>query len=381
MAGLSTNGFTLQTLPQLIADINQRFQAQFGNAFDVSADGPAGQLIGTNAAKLSELWELAAAIYASQDPAQASGAAFDQILALTGVTRLPATHSTATVTLTGTGSTVIPAGTTYSVSGTGAKFTQNVTVTLVAGAGTAAVTAVDFGPVLAPAGTLTVIETPVGGLTSITNAADAIAGTNVETDAAARVRRLALLRNAGLSTVDSIRAKVLGVANVTQAIVYENTTTVTDTNGTPPNAFQTFVQGGLDADIETAVFAAKPAGIQAYGTTSGSVNDSYGNPHTVGFSRAVSVPIYITVNLTYNHAVGVYAGDAAVKQAIANYGNTFLLGQSVVRSLLYGAIEGVTGILDVTAITLGTAPAPVGTANIAITPTQLATFRCFLTLL
>lgn len=374
MAGLDPSGFTIETLDELVADIEQQEQGEFGQAFDVSADGPAGQLNGVFADKLADLWQLAALVYTSQDPDQASGNALDQLLKQTGVTRLPATQSIVTVNYTGTNGTIVPAGTTFSVVGSGAKFASNTSITIASGTGTAACTAVEFGPVLAPSGTLTVIETPVGGLTSVTNSLDAVVGRNIETDAAARARRVALLRNEGLGTVDAIRAKVLGVSGVIQAIVLENTSLTVDGNGTPGKAFLTLVSGGVDADIEQAIFDAKPAGIQAYGTTTGTVNDSYGNPHTIGFSRPTPEPIYITVDLTASAAVGAYGGNAAVKQALVTYGNTFVIGQDVIRSLLYGIIESVSGILDVTNIRLGFSSSPSGTSNLTIGAIQLATF-------
>lgn len=378
MAGLDSNGFTIETLDELIADIEQQEQGAFGQAFDVSADGPAGQLNGAVSDKLADLWQLAALVYTAQDPDQASGNALDQLLKQSGLTRLPATQSTVTVTYTGTNGTIVDAGTTFSVVGSGAKFASNTSVTIAGGTGTAACTSVSpnngFGPILAPAGTLTVIETPVGGLTSVINSLDAVVGRNTETDAAARARRVALLRNEGLGTVDAIRAKVLGVSGVIQAIVLENTSLAVDGNGTPGKAFLTLVSGGADADIEQAIFDAKPAGIQAYGTTTGTVDDSYGNPHIIGFSRPTPEPIYITVDLTASAAVGAYGGNAAVKQALVTYGNTFVVGQDVIRSLLYGVIESVSGILDVTNIRLGFSSSPSGTSNLTIGAIQLATF-------
>src|SRR5262249_36114068 len=82
--------------------------------------------------------------------------------------------------------------------------------------------AVDTGPLPAPAGTLTVIDTPVAGLSSVTNAADAILGRNQETDSELRIRREEELRAAGKGTVDAIRALLLEVLNVVQAKVLQN---------------------------------------------------------------------------------------------------------------------------------------------------------------
>ncbi len=431
--GLTTEGFVIPGQADLLDDINSREQAAFGNQWDVSADSPEGQLNGIFAAKLSELWEVAQAVYQAGGPDGAVGAALDQILQLTGVTRLPATFSTGFEVLVGTNGTVVPAGTQFGVSGAvGSVYATNATATIATlsiwanttayaqgalvqhdtgkvyscttagtsagsggptgtgttitdgsvvwfyvAAGTAAVqvpiTATTLGPVGGADNTITVINTPVGGLVSVNNPMGVTVGRNVETDAAARIRRVALLRNEGLASVDAIRAAVLSVPNVVQAVVLDNTTSAIDGNGTPGHAFQTVVEGGAAQDIVNAIFAAKPAGIQAYGTTTGTATDSYGNTYTIGFTIPSNVPIYVSATLTRSAVSGAYAGDAAVQQAMVNYISSLPAGGTVVRAEFYRVILEVAGVLDVTALTLGTAPSPGGTSNITNTIFQQPT--------
>ena len=78
------------------------------------------------------------------------------------------------------------------------------------------------GPIPAPAGTLTVIDTPVAGWSSVTNPLDAIPGRNLETDTEAMTRRELLLSSQGNGPLQSIVQKVLLLPNVEQAIGFEN---------------------------------------------------------------------------------------------------------------------------------------------------------------
>lgn len=86
------------------------------------------------------------------------------------------------------------------------------------GSATAAVT----GPVSAPAGTLTIIGTPVSGWTGVTNQLDVLPGSDVEDDVTALLRRLDNLGKLARGPIEALNDKVSGVKNVTDVIVFEN---------------------------------------------------------------------------------------------------------------------------------------------------------------
>lgn len=83
-------------------------------------------------------------------------------------------------------------------------------------------TATATGPISAPAGTLTVIDTPVSGWDSVTNQLDVIAGTNLENDTDALNRRLTLLASAANGPLQAIAEKVALVSGVSQVKPFEN---------------------------------------------------------------------------------------------------------------------------------------------------------------
>lgn len=87
----------------------------------------------------------------------------------------------------------------------------------------------NFGPIAAPANSLTQIVTPVAGWVSLTNPQAGITGRNEETDAELRLRRAQSLHLQGAATVEAITSRVKQeVPGVTSVIVFENVTLTQD---------------------------------------------------------------------------------------------------------------------------------------------------------
>jgi uncharacterized phage protein gp47/JayE len=238
---------------------------------------------------------------------------------------------------------------------------------------TVTMTAENTGPITAPAGTLTEIATPVFGLNSTKNSEDAIVGRNVETDAEYRVRREQELQGAGSGTVEAIRAALLEVDGVTQAIVFENDSMVTDLDGLPAKSVRAFVQGGIDQEIADKLWLAKGGGIETSGDELEVVNDSQGLPHNIYFSRPVNVPIYITIEITKDFSAASNIATQ-VRDALEAFINGLEIGQDVVvYPHLICALDQIQGIIDIE-IGIGTSAAPpLGQdANIAIEINELA---------
>lgn len=235
-----------------------------------------------------------------------------------------------------------------------------------------AVESVEAGPVPALAGTLTVIVSSVSGWDEVTNAADVELGALEETDAEFRTRRLAALAGLGNATLEAIRGALQAVEGVELALVYENDTDAT-VSSRPPHSFEAVVEGGDADDIRAALFANKAAGIETYGSTSGTVVDSQGVSHTIKFSRPADVDIWLDVTLTVD---GDYPadGDAQVLAAILAHAETLDIGEDViVQPYLVAAIAAVEGITDVV-IDIGTSDPPSGDSNITISEVQRAAF-------
>jgi len=206
----------------------------------------------------------------------------------------------------------------------------------------------------------------VVGTTKGFNTVDAEEGRNVETDPEFRVRREQLLQVAGAATVEAIRADLLLVASVLQALVLENVTLITDGLGIPGKAFRSVVLGG-DNQVT------KPAGIEADGAITETVTDSMGFDHDIGFSRPTEVPIYIDATLTTNGDFPADGNDQ-VKAALVALGDEQQTGEDVIALQFKAACLTVAGVEDVPVFEIDDSTPPTGTGNIAIDTLELATF-------
>lgn len=232
--------------------------------------------------------------------------------------------------------------------------------------GTVTATAETAGPVQAPAGTLTVIETPVSGLDTVLNLEDAVVGRAVESDLELRQRRDESLQVAGAATVEAITSRLRNLQGVQSVLVIENDTDVTDGDGRPPHSFEAIVLGGEDADIAEEIWESKAAGIATYGDETETITDSMGIPHDIKFSRPTPILIYIEVDILTNSLYPV-GGEDLVKQRLVDTGNVAFSGGKMVVPIptLIAALAQIPGIIDAE-IRVGTAPNPTTDANIPI---------------
>lgn len=374
--GLTDEGFIPKTLDIILDEIEAALRATFGAYINTETPSVFGQIKDIFAEREVLLWELAEDVYNSQYPSTAEGTSLDLVASLTGLTRLPAAASTVTITLTGTDGTVIPVGTVFSVANnTDIKFATDEETTIGATPTDVECTATETGVLVAAAGTVTVIDNPISGLTSITNAADAVTGRDIETDAEFRIRRNNRLQISLAGPLEAIRSAILELNEDTEpelesVILFENVTNEEDVRGLPPKSFEVIVYqaGGVtsrDQEIADAIFAAKPAGIQTYGTEENTVTDSQGFEHTIYFSRPTEVDIYLELDLTTDDDYPL-DGDDQLKAAIVAWGNDLGAGQKViVFPALMTVIGTIPGITDVE-VRIDTAGSPTTDDNIDI---------------
>jgi uncharacterized phage protein gp47/JayE len=376
--GLLPTGLHPKTLEVLKEEIEAAEKANINPALNVSATSVLGQLNGIFASKLQELWDLGQSVYQAFDPEQATGSALDALSALTGTLRLRATRSRVTATVNLNAGTTLPAGSVASVSGPGARFRTLEEVTN-SGASPddfpVLMRAEEYGPVVANAGTLTVIETPVSGWNSVTNVLDATLGRNLENDANLRLRREDEIRATGAGSFEAVLADLKAVENVKAVLLFENFTDITNGDGLPPKSFEAVVQGGLDQDIRDAIWETKPLGIRAFGTTSGTVTDSQGNTHTIEFTRPTVIPLHVAVTVVTNPLQFPIDGEQQVKDAIVAHAlANYTIGVSVILAGLYPPIMGVPGVKDITSLKVDNVTPPVASGNYVIGARQLADF-------
>jgi hypothetical protein len=129
------------------------------------------------------------------------------------------------------------------------------------------------------------------------------------------------------------------------------------------------VQGGTVADIANAIALKKMPGAQTFGSTSLVVTDSLGLPITINYFVLTMVPIYFAVTIQALPGYTSTTGTVLMK-AITDYVNGLAIGYAVYLDQIIGA-AGLIGTalgktFQITILKQGTAPAPTGTANIAV---------------
>lgn len=349
--GISATGFQRKRLDLLLQELNDEMQSIFGANFNVSPESPDGQVNGVVSESNANLWEIAEAAYNAFNPSAATNVSLSNLVQLNGITRQEETFSTSVLTCVGLENTVIPAGSIVTTSNASVSFTTDSEVTIPVGL-TIDVdsTAVNPGPLEALATSLSVIDTPVTGWNTVTNADDAILGQFEETDSELRARRAKSVARQSITMSDSIIAEVEAVDGVTFTSILVNETNVTDSNGIPAHEFLTIVEGGLDAEIATAIFTEKAIGIGTFGTTTEQVEDSQGVEHDISFSRPDQITIYIDMDIT-TFSDFPQDGVEDIKQAIVDYANgdlvagrAFGVGDDVIYSELFAPINTIDGV-------------------------------------
>lgn len=432
MIELTAAGLTTQTEAEIFAELLASVRATFGTNLTQAASKVLGNLCAVIAERESLCHEAILASHQALDPDAAEDAAQDSLCALTGTVREAASKSTVTLTMTGTNGTALSTGRQVSVDDTEEAFVTLALATIAsltawagatayvvgnrrsnasrsyicttagtsAGAGgpTTTATAITDGTVVwrylgegtaavdvaaeaqvtgavqAISGSITTIETPVAGWSSVINLLDATPGTARESNASLRIRRELELFTQADAVLGAIYAAVLRVDGVTSATVFQNTSISTQ-DSIPGKAIEAVVLGGTNQDIIDALFASVAAGIETYGNTAGVATDPNGDSQSVEFSRPVEVPTYITATITKDAKVFPADGNDLVEAAIVAAGDLYAVGKDLTASAVVAMIFGAcAGVLDVPTVYIGTAPSPVTSATIAISKRQLATF-------
>lgn len=376
---LTAQGFERPTFTEIRAAIVERMRDIYG-PINTGPESAIGQQIAIMAERENLLWDAQEAVYLSQYPDSAAGRSLDGAVQLTGISRQGATRTVVTVQLSGDTGTIIPQGSQASTDD-GDIFETVNTVTLGSEGAEVQMIALEPGVVLALAGTLTNIETPVSGWDGVTNDADGDTGRAVETDPELRLRRLESLSVTGAGTVEAIRSRLLQQVNdVTAVTIIENRTDTVDVDGRPPHSFETVVQGGLDQDIGDLLWQVKPAGIETFGNITVSVDDSQGETQALSFTRPVQRYIWVRVTLTPD-GIGEFPADVdtVATDAVVTKGDELGVGDDVLYQSFYGPLYREVPGLELAEIELGVSADPLteptySAANIDIAANELALF-------
>lgn len=220
------------------------------------------------------------------------------------------------------------------------------------------------GDIPAPINTVTTILTPVFGWLSVTNELTAEKGTVYETDDQLRYRfRISKAVRAN-NTSEALYSQLLELEDVEFVRVYENMSDVEDTMGLPPHSFMAIVRGGTDTNVAQVVWNNTPLGINSFGNTVVIIRDSQNIERGINFSRAVEVPVYVSIVVKKTDNTFPDNGVELIRAAVVDYiNNRDTFGEDVIYTRLFTPINNVPGH-QVDSLLIGKTSTPTGTTNI-----------------
>lgn len=373
--GLSGDGFLAPRQSDFLTAIRDRIEANltalgYTEMPDWERDDFMGQVTEAMSYMLGELGDMAQAVYDARSVANATGLQLSNLALIVGVTRQVETYSTAIVTATGTDGTYIAPGKTVQIGTDGARWTVTDGGTIGAvtsGEVDLTVRAEEGGPVIATAGQIDTIVTPVSGWTAVTNDDPADPGQARETDAQLRARRLQALQTAGGGNTNAIRGALLDLDIVSGATVIDNPTNAAATiDGITVAAYGVAAvvsPNTLGTDdqetVAAAIYGKLGAGTATSGSTSATVTKGDGRSETINFTMAAdtAVTVAYVLELEAGYIVADVSGD--LTDLVTDYFLTLGPGATVYPTPLIALAAAVTGIKNVTTLTLNGGAVPV----------------------
>lgn len=325
-----------EIVDKLVEDMKQIF----GDDIYLEADSQDYQQISIFARMIYDSYNLALLAYNNRTPKDAIGVGLDNIVALAGIQRKPATASTVVLTITGVDGTKISNG---EVSDDNGNYWELPDEVIIPSNGIIDVTATskEKGNVFALPNTITNINTPVYGWLSVTNKQASSAGIDVENDFELRGRFSLSVLGPSSSIFESLQESLAAIPGVTRVRGYENDTSATSTGTVPPNVpagipshtISFVVEGGNDVDVATELYMKKTPGCGTFGTTTVKLQSVTGNILAVNFYR----PQYtnVKVKITIKQLDG-YTSDYADKmqEAVSTYITEMSIAEALYNSVL-----------------------------------------------
>lgn len=203
----------------------------------------------------------------------------------------------------------------------------------------------EYGEIEPLLNNVTFINTNYDGWFSVSNESETYVGRDYETASEVRQRYASAVFKNSVGMVESIKAALMELQDVTSVTIYENRTDET-VDGLKPHSFQAIVFGGDEEAIARTILSVAPLGIDTNGDICVRVEDTEGASQNICFSRPHEVPIYVKV-IIKEYSEEVLPGDAIdkIKNIVLAQFKELSMGNDVIYQRLLGPIyNGVDGI-------------------------------------
>ena len=330
-------GMHVPTYNDILKDLLDSMKQIFGTDIYLDEDSMDYQQISIFAKKIYDTNSLALLVYNNRTANTSVGVGLDNLCALVGIKRKPATYSECQLTITGDPGTVIIGG--KANDGTyNWNLPDEVTIpsngTIIVQA-----TCETSGYITAAPNTINTIATPLYGWIGVTNQYAATPGKNVESDANLRARYYVSTMLPAVSIFDSMLASLSSITDVKRVKGYENDTNQTSVEGFPPHSVTFVVEEGDDGQIAEMIYNKKTPGCYTNGTTDIEILSEAGNVTHIRFYRPTYKNVWVKVNITklagYNDSV-----VDKIKKALVDYIKSADIHDTIYRQILISVVIG-----------------------------------------
>lgn len=305
---LNSTGLQVKTLNEIILDLENGFRDIYGSDINLDQNSPDGQMINIFAQSARDIRELLVAVNNGFDPDRAIGRILDERVVINNIERQGGTYTIQpivittdrTVTLQGLdGNFNDQNGQGFTIQDdAGNEFILIDSDTFTAGATTANFRAREIGAVETTVGTITNTVTKVLGVISVNNASAALeTGQDEETDQELRIRRQQSVAIASNGYLNGILAAILNLDGVSDAKVYENDTSATDSNGIPAHSIWAIVEAGANSEIAEVIYSKKTAGAGMRGDVEVDITTESGAVFTAKFDRPEAEDLHVRFDI------------------------------------------------------------------------------------
>ena len=330
-------GMHVPTYNDILKDLLDSMKQIFGTDIYLDEDSMDYQQISIFAKKIYDTNSLALLVYNNRTANTSVGVGLDNLCALVGIKRKPATYSECQLTITGDPGTVITGG-----KANDGTYNWNLPdeVTIPSN-GTIIVqsTCETSGYITAAPNTINTIATPLYGWIGVTNQYAATPGKNVESDANLRARYYVSTMLPAVSIFDSMLASLSSITDVKRVKGYENDTNQTSAEGFPPHSVTFVVEDGDDGQIAEMIYNKKTPGCYTNGTTDIEILSEAGNVTHIRFYRPTYKNVWVKVNITklagYNDSV-----VDKIKKALVDYIKSADIHDTIYRQILISVVIG-----------------------------------------
>lgn len=349
---VTSTGIVVADTSTTLTEVQDEYKSAFGADLDLTASTPQGILIEAETLSRSGIANVIVQSVNQFNPNYAGGIFLDALCALSGITRIAATYTTVTATITGISGTLLPSGS-LATTTTGDDF-ELLTATTIPISGTidAVFQAVNAGAIPALSGTLTTIKTGVIGWETITNSANGVTGVNEQSDEDLRTFRNNTLSSQAVQTTEAIISALYQVDGVQSLTFRENTASTTqtiDTISMVAHSIWCCVNGGTDLVIAQCILDNKSAGSNFNGSVSVPVTAMSGQIIDVLFDRPIVVNMLVKITVKISNSYSVTSQQIA--QQITDYANGvvdgelgFVVGGSVSPFELSSTVATIPGV-------------------------------------